>query len=165
MKSHVLFKDTDIYLINFPPQLTQWACIQKVRMNNADFKTALLQRMSSSHTVNTNKLPKVLKSRTPVPLRAPIEGGLGDAGSPCVMPCQQRASRGAARQTAESQRSGTDRTAPGKNTTLRAFIPSRTRQIPNRCFIAICYCCGRTPPGRAGAEAAPVPFLTTCNLI
>lgn len=67
MKSHVLFKDTDIYLINFPPELTQWACIQKARMNNADFKTALLQRMSSSHTVNTNKLPKVLKSRTPVP--------------------------------------------------------------------------------------------------
>ena len=41
-------------------------------MNNADFKTALLQRMSSSHTVNTNKLPKVLKSRTPVPPRPSV---------------------------------------------------------------------------------------------
>lgn len=71
MKSHVLFKDADIYLINFPAELTQWACIQTARMNNADFKTALLQRMSSSHTVNTNKLPKVLKSRTPVPLLIP----------------------------------------------------------------------------------------------
>lgn len=71
VKSHVLFKDADIYLINFPPELTQWACIQTARMNNADFKTALLQRTSSSHTVNTNKLPKVLKSRTPVPLLIP----------------------------------------------------------------------------------------------
>lgn len=71
VKSHMLFKDADIYLINFPPQLTQWACIQKVCMNNADFKTALLQRMSSSHTVNTNKLPEVLKSRTLVPATAP----------------------------------------------------------------------------------------------
>ena len=90
VKSHTLLKDTDIYLINFPPELTQWACIQKVRMNNADFKTALLQRMSSSHTVNTNKLPKVLKSRTPVPHpvpSSPLEGGLGDGGSPCVVPC------------------------------------------------------------------------------
>lgn len=72
MKSHVLFKDADIYLINFHPQLTQWACIQKVCMNNADFKTALLQRMSSSHTVNTNKLPKVLKSRTLIPPTPPL---------------------------------------------------------------------------------------------
>lgn len=90
MKSHVLFKDTDIYLINFPPELTQWACIQKVRMNNADFKTALLQRMSSSHTVNTNKLPKVLKSRTPVlppspSLRPPSKAGWGMPAAP--VPC------------------------------------------------------------------------------
>lgn len=83
MKSHVLFKDVDIYLINFPPELTQWACIQTVHMNNADFKTALLQRMSSSHTVNTNKLPKVLKSRTPVPLLIPTSLW-NDAAAPAL---------------------------------------------------------------------------------
>lgn len=155
MKSHVLFKDADIYLINFPPELTQWACIQKARMNNADFRTALLQRMSSSHTVNTNKLPKVLKSRTPVPLPSPHPPSKRGWGMPAAP----------ARQIAESRRTGTVRSAPGKNTTLRAFLPSRTRRIPRPCFIAICYCCGRTPQGRAGAEAAPAPSPTTCNLI
>lgn len=90
MKSHVLLEDADIYLINFPPKLTQWAHIQNARMNNAGLKTALLQRMSSSHTVNTNKLPKVLKSRTPVVPPSPslyfrLEG---DAGSPCFVPAK-----------------------------------------------------------------------------
>ena len=85
MKSHVLFKGTDIYFINFPPQLTQWARIQRARMNNADFKTALLQRMSSSHTVNTNKLPKVLKARTPVPPRPRIPPRRRQS-LPCALP-------------------------------------------------------------------------------
>lgn len=44
----------------------------EARMNNADFKTALLQRMLSSHTVNTNKPPKGLKSRTPSTLPCPL---------------------------------------------------------------------------------------------
>lgn len=156
VKSHVLFKDADIYLINFPPELTQWACIQTARMNNADFKTALLQRMSSSHTVNTNKLPKVLKSRTPVPLLIPT-ALWNDAAAPlCAWP--------AAKSLTWSWRMRTDRTIPGENTALGVFISPKTQQIPNPCLIPICCCCCGTV-GLCRAGVAPAPSLTTCNLI
>lgn len=122
VKSHVLFKDADIYLINFPPELTQWACIQTACMNNADFKTALLQRMSSSHTVNTNKLPKVLKSRTPVPLLIPTSLW-NDAAPPlCARP--------AAKSLTWSWRMGTDRTISGKKHTTWGFHIPRDSADP-----------------------------------
>lgn len=45
--------------------------------------------MSSSHTVNTNKLPKVLKSRTPVPLLIPTSLW-NDAAAPALCPAASK---------------------------------------------------------------------------
>lgn len=157
----MLFKDTDVYLINFPPELTQWACIQKARMNNADFKTALLQRMSSSHTVNTNKLPKVLKSRTPVPPvpPSPLGGGLGDAGSPCAVPCLPARSltRGGEANRAEPgdgdrpHRPGEKHNAPGFHT-----LPDSTD--PKPMFYRYLLLLRQDPAGPCRGRAGPGPF-------
>lgn len=45
--------------------------------------------MSSSHTVNTNKLPKVLKSRTPVPLLIPTSLW-NDVAAPALRPAASK---------------------------------------------------------------------------
>lgn len=126
-------------------------------MNNADFKTALLQRMSSSHTVNTNKPPKVLKSRTPQPLRAPSQAG----PAPAVHPEGRHRANPAEPKWGPTQ---------GKSQQLGFYTP-QVSPTPSHGFLVLCPCVvvsckpqEAAGPGRGKGGPGPFPDHLQANL-